>query len=77
MKLTTIALAIAFTLPATFALAEGPMNLGDQVTCPVRGAAVAFPMTTRSRKFSRETLAPFMRDPSGSTLTRSAVNRGG
>jgi hypothetical protein len=27
MKLTTIALALAFTLPATFALAQAPMNL--------------------------------------------------
>ena len=27
MKLTTIALALAFTLPATFALAQTPMNL--------------------------------------------------
>src|SRR5580692_7295468 len=27
MKLTTVALALAFTLPATFALAQTPMNL--------------------------------------------------
>jgi hypothetical protein len=35
MRLTTIALAIAFALPTTFALA-GPMNLGSQVTRPFR-----------------------------------------
>jgi hypothetical protein len=32
MKLATIALAIAFALPTTFASAEGAMNLGD--SCP-------------------------------------------
>jgi hypothetical protein len=31
MKLTTMALAIAFALPSTLAFAEGPMNLGK--TC--------------------------------------------
>lgn len=38
MKLTTIALAIAFTLPSTFALARGGMSIGSHVTRPFLGA---------------------------------------
>ncbi len=34
MKLTTIALAIAFALPSTFALARGGMSIGSHVTRP-------------------------------------------
>jgi hypothetical protein len=76
MKLATMALAIAFALPTTFALAEGPMNLGEPV---VRGVTIgaARPMAFRPRNVSGNTLAPIMRDPSGSTLTPSAMNRGG
>jgi hypothetical protein len=77
MKLTTIALAIAFALPSTFALAEGPMNLGSHVARPFTGVTVARPMATRPRNFSGNTLAPIMHDPSGSTLTPSAMSRGG
>src|SRR5256885_12413497 len=38
MKLTTIALAIAFTLPSTFALARGGMHIGSHVTRPFASA---------------------------------------
>jgi hypothetical protein len=81
MKLTTIALAIAFVLPSTFALAEGPMNLdnspGSYVARPTTGVTVARPLVTRPPNFSGNTLAPIMHDPSGSTLTPSAMSRGG
>jgi hypothetical protein len=44
MKLTTIALALAFTLPATFALAQAPMNLpGTQYR--TTGVMVSLPGT--------------------------------
>jgi hypothetical protein len=36
MKLATIALAIAFALPSTFALARGGMSIGSHVTRPFR-----------------------------------------
>jgi len=84
MKLTTIALAIAFTLPGTFALARGGMgrggmSIGSHVTRPFAGATVgaAGRIATRPRNFSGNTLAPIANDPSGSTLTPSAMNRGG
>jgi hypothetical protein len=76
MRLTTIALAIAFALPTAFALA-GPMNLGSQVTRPFRSVPVTRPMATKPRNLSGNTLAPIMHDPSGSTLTPSALSRGG
>jgi hypothetical protein len=34
MKLATMALAIAFTVPSTFALARGGMSIGSHVTRP-------------------------------------------
>jgi hypothetical protein len=79
MKLTTIALAIAFALPSTFALAEGAMNLGNTTARPFRGVTVGTerPVATRPRNFSGNTLAPIMHDPSGSTLAPSAISRGG
>jgi hypothetical protein len=79
MKLSTIALAIAFALPSTFAFAEGAMNLGDPVARPLRSVTVgtAGRIATRPRNFSGNTLAPIMHDPSGSTLTPSAMSRGG
>jgi hypothetical protein len=81
MKLTTIALAIAFTLPSTFALARGGMgrggmSIGSHVTRPFAVGA-AGRIATRPRNFSGNTLAPIANDPSGSTLTPSAMNRGG
>jgi hypothetical protein len=79
MKLTTIALAIAFTLPSTFALARGGMSIGSHVTRPFGGAHVgaAGRIANRPRNVSGNTLAPIALDPSGSTLTGSAINRGG
>jgi hypothetical protein len=79
MKLTTIALAIAFALPATFAFAQGPMNFGSQPTRHFTGvtAGTAARIATRPPNFSGNTLAPIMHDPSGSTLTPSAMSREG
>jgi hypothetical protein len=67
MKLTTIALAIAFALPSTFALA-GPMNLASPVVVHSEAslsAARHAPMATKPRYLSGITLAPIMHDPSG------------
>ena len=79
MKLTTIALAIAFTVPSTFALARGGMSIGSHVTRPFGGTAVgaAGRIATKPRNATGNTLAPITHDPSGSTLTPSAMNRGG
>jgi hypothetical protein len=79
MKLTTIALALAVTLPATSAFAQTPMNWESHVAPPVRGTAVGQTgrIATTPRNASGNTLAPMANDPSGSTLTQSAVNRGG
>jgi hypothetical protein len=79
MKITTVALAIAFALPSTFAAAEGAMNLGDAVARPPEGVALhtSGAIATRPRNLSGNTLAPIMHDPSGSTLTPSAMYRGG
>ncbi len=76
MKLSTIALAIAFTLPSTFALARGGMSIGSHVTRPF-GVGTAGRIATRPPNLSGNTLAPIMHDPSGSTLTPSAMSRGG
>jgi hypothetical protein len=79
MKLSTLALAIAFALPTTFATAEGAMNLGDSASRPFRSvpAGAPGPIATKPRNLSGNTLAPIMQDPSGSTLTPSAMSRGG
>jgi hypothetical protein len=80
MKLTTIALAIAFALPSTLAFSEGPINLAEPAARPVvRGVTIgtAGLIATKPLNISGNTLAPIMHDPSGSTLTPSAVNRGG
>jgi hypothetical protein len=78
MKLTTIALAIAFALPSTFALARG-ISIGSHVTRPFGGSTVgaAGRIATKPRNVSGNTLAPVAHDPSGSTLTPSALSRGG
>jgi hypothetical protein len=76
MKLTTIALAVAFALQSTLALA-GPMNFGSHVGRSFAGVSVARPIATRPPNFSGNTLAPIMHDPSGSTLTPSAMSRSG
>ena len=85
MKLATIALAIAFALPTTFAFADGAMNFGNpSLARPFSGATVGRGVTagatsriaTRPPNLSGNTLAPIMHDPSGSTLTPAAMNRG-
>jgi hypothetical protein len=85
MKITTIALAIAFALPATLAVAAGGMNFGNpSLARPYSGVTVgrgvspgaAGRIATRPPNLSGNTLGPIMHDPSGSTLTPSAMNRG-
>jgi len=78
MKLATIALAVAFALPTTFAMAEGTLNYSTRAARPVvRGVTLTRPVAIRPGNLSGNTLAPIMQDPSGSTLTPSATNRGG
>jgi hypothetical protein len=74
MKLATIALAVAFALPTTFAIAEGSLNYSTPAARPVvRGVTLTRPVAIRPRNISGNTLAPIMDDPSGSTLTPSAM----
>ena len=66
MKLTTIALSIAFAFPTTFALA-GPMNLASPVVVHSEASLSArhAPLATKPRYLSGNTLAPIMHDLSG------------
>ena len=77
MKITTIALTIALTLPSTFALARGGMSMGSHVTHPFGAIGAAGRIAIRPRNTSGNTLLPIAHDPSGSTLTGAAMNRGG
>jgi hypothetical protein len=78
MKFTTIALAIALVLPSTLALARGGMSMGSHVSRSLGGTTVdTGRIATKPRNISGNALAPIAHDPSGSTLTGSAVNRGG
>ena len=77
MKIMTIALAIALNLPSTFVLARGGMSLGSHVTRPFSAIGAAGRIATRPRNVSGNTLLPIAHDPSGSTLTGPAMNRGG
>jgi hypothetical protein len=78
MKLTTIALAIALTVPSTFALAQDGMSIGSHVTRPFASpSGAASRIAIQPRNISGNTLAPIAHDPSGSTLIGSAANRGG
>jgi hypothetical protein len=78
MKVTTIALAIAFALPSSFAIARGGMHVGSHVSRSLGGTTVdTGRIATKPRNISGNALAPIAHDPSGSTLTGSAVNRGG
>ena len=76
MKLATIALAIAFAFPSTLALARGGMSFGSHgargVTVGATGRIATKPMNA-----SGNTLGIMAHNPSGSTLTPSAMNRGG
>jgi len=78
MKLTTIALALAFTLPATFALAQAPMNLpGTEyrttgVTVSQPGTEFTGP-TTGLTVGQTGPIATLPRNISGNTLLPIAV----
>jgi hypothetical protein len=81
MKLTTIALAIAFTVPSTYALARGGhgggMHIGSSVSRPFASSVGTGRIANRPRNITGNTFAPIAHDPSGSTLTGSAMNRTG
>jgi hypothetical protein len=77
MKITTIALAIAFALPSTFALARGGMSIGSHVTRPFSTVGAAGRIANKPANVSGNTLGIIAHNPSGSTLTPSAMNRGG
>ena len=77
MKYTTIALAIAFTIPSTFALARGGMQIGSHVTRPFTSPVGTGRIANRPRNVTGNTLAPIAHDPSGSTINGSAMNRTG
>jgi hypothetical protein len=77
MKLTTIALAIAFTVPSTFALARGGMHVGSHVTRPFASPVGTGRIASKPRNVTGNTLGPIAHDPSGSTISGSAVNRTG
>ena len=73
MKMTTIALAIAFALPSSFAFARGGMHMGSTrlFTNPVGTGRIA----TMPRNISGGTLGPIAHDPSGSTINGAAMKR--
>jgi len=81
MKYTTIALAIAFTVPSTLALARGghggAMHIGSSVSRPFSSPVGSGRIANRPRNATGNTLAPIARDPSGSTFTGTAMNRTG
>jgi hypothetical protein len=77
MKVTTIALAIAFALPSTLALARGGMHFGSHATRLFANPVGTGRIAREPRNISGNTLSPIARDPSGSTLTGSAMNRTG
>jgi hypothetical protein len=75
MKLTTIALAITFALPSTYALAKGGMS-GMSMHAS-HSFNTAGRIANRPRNATGNTLAPIAHDPSGSTISGSAMNRTG
>ena len=77
MKVTTIALAIAFALPSSFAIARGGMHVGSSVARPSSSAVGTGRIANRPRNTSGNTLAPIAHDPSGSTINGPAMNRNG
>jgi hypothetical protein len=79
MKLPTIALAIAFALPTTFAYARGGMRMGmaNHVNHSFNSTGAAGRIANKPRNISGSTLGPIAHDPSGSTMTGAAMNRGG
>jgi hypothetical protein len=78
MKLATIALAVAFALPTTFAVAEGTLNYRTPAAIPVvRGITLTRPVAIKPPDLSGIQLAPIRHDPSASTLSPWAMSRGG
>ena len=82
MKFTTIALAVALTVPSSFALARGGMHgggmhIGSHVTRLFANPVGTGRVANRPRNATGNTLAPIAYDPSGSTLPGSAINRTG
>jgi hypothetical protein len=79
MKLTTIALAIALAVPGTAAFARSGMNIGTHTVRPYSGVTTGSSgrIATTPRNTSGNTLGNIARDPSGSTLTGSAMRRAG
>ena len=73
MKLTTIALAMTFALPSTYALAKGGMS-GMSMHAS-HSFSTAGRIANRPRNSTGNTLAPIAHDPSGSTISGSAMNR--
>ena len=77
MKVTTILLAIALALPGSFAFARGGMHIGSEVTRPFANPVGMGRIAQEPRNISGNTLGPIAHDPSGSTMTGSAMNRTG
>ena len=73
MKLMTIAMAIALALPSTYALARGGHG-GSHVSSFGGGTGR---IANRPRNVSGNSFAPIAHDPSGSTVSGSAMNRTG
>src|ERR1700681_1875803 len=69
MKYTTIALAIAVTVPSTLPLARGGygggMHIGSSVSRPFSSPVGSGRIANRPRNVTGNTLAPIARDPSG------------
>jgi hypothetical protein len=77
MKLTTVVLAVAFTIPSSFALARGGMHIGTHTTRLFSNPVGMGRTANRPRNISGNSLGVIAHDPSGSTLTGSAFNRTG
>ena len=77
MKMTTIALAIAFALPSSFAFARGGMHMGIGATHLFAKPVGTGRIATMPRNISGSTLGTIAHDPSGSTLNGSAMERTG
>ena len=75
MKLTTIALAITFALPSTYALAKG--GTGGMGMHASHSFSTAGRIANRPRNVTGNTFAPIAHDPSGSTISGAAMNRTG
>ncbi len=75
MKVTTIALAVAFALPGIYALARGGMHIGTEATHLFTSPVGTGRIAREPRNVSGNAFAPIANDPSGSTLTGSAMNR--